>query len=217
MHGLNDSSRIPNSDRLRLDQKAKMLSSTMAPRIPSSGMTSAEISRCMIHERKSSRDHPERSSAPPNRGRRLVRSTADFAVRIPDSIKTLRIPKTSVADPVGILRGFSWERIEQTRGEAQDIDLSSREPAILAFNLRADSSDWRILGSRNGGSTFEQFELRLSHPNPAGDQWAPVTGPIPPELEVFQISRHLEGLAVDINEETRQELKALGYLDSGGE
>ncbi len=122
--------------------------------------------------------------------------------RLPAGAELLRIPPDSAIVPVSVWQGLEWRWISRTE---RDIVLDGRA-AALVFEIEEEGELTVKLRSPEGD--LRSLVLRSQRPA-AG--WSPIVGP--PEIgQALATARTRDSAAAVIDDLTRRELRALGYL-----
>ncbi|MFP3941280.1 MAG: sulfatase-like hydrolase/transferase [Thermoanaerobaculia bacterium] len=174
--------------------------------------------RLLRYERARDRALPAGSAASGTEvGRRLPAVLAwltpeAFAVRLPEG-RSVAVPPGSPVAPRGVWSGCRWTVGEGGAGGGWRATLPAGGPAYLVFEERGAGSGetpWEL--RLEGGSERPWRRLALRSPD-APSWWNPLEGPLPSAGVVLRTATPRPPARAAVDEETRRDLEALGYLD----
>lgn len=135
-----------------------------------------------------------------------------FAVRLPEG-RSASVPPGSPLAPRGAWSGCVWIAGERAPGGGWRGSLPGGGPAFLVFDDRGGGPEGAARELRLGDGPAGPWRPLALRSAAAPSWWNPLEGPLPAEGLVLRTATPRPPAPVAVDEETRRDLQALGYLD----
>ena len=131
-----------------------------------------------------------------------------LAVALPPEAGAMEAGRGSAVVPRGVWDGASWRPLGEATGR---VPLRPGLPALLTFDPRGGHRPRVLELSPGDGGTGEALALRGARWTEEPG-WNPVDGRLPGPGEIFRTAGRGAAATLELDDEARRELRALGYL-----